>query len=75
MAPVAESSVISKNLTLDEALIDLFSLFYFFDIIYPGPLHGLLFFSQHNVLDIKDRQKVPDVVTRTLAALQHVDTN
>ena len=45
---------------LNTALIDLFSAYFVFNIAYPLAGVPILFFFQHYVFGLKDRQKIPD---------------
>ena len=53
-------------------LISLIGAYFTFNIVYPKPLHAILIFIQHFILNIIDKQKVPDIVTRTIASLDNI---
>ena len=61
---VAERKIALESCSFNDVLIDLVSMYFVFDIAYPKPMYPLLYFIQRFILDIKDNQAVPPVVTR-----------
>ena len=53
-------------------IISLIGAYFTFDIAYPKALYALFIFIQHFVLNILDKQKVPEIVKRTLASLDNI---
>jgi len=59
-------------LSFKDALIKLICSYFIFDICYSKALFSILVFIQCYILGIKDKTKVPNVVTRVLTSLdQH----
>lgn len=59
---VIEKALIAESSSLTTAIVDLVASYFVFDIIYPQPLYAVLIFIQHFVLQIIDKQKVPQSV-------------
>ncbi len=65
MIVVAEKSIIVEPDTIEQALEDMMSIYFTFNIAYPKPL---LVFIQHHIFGIKD-----DQMTRLLAGLHKLE--
>ena len=59
---VIEKALLAESSSLPTAIVDLVASYFVFDIIYPQPLYAVLIFIQHFVLQIIDKQKVPQSV-------------
>ena len=55
-------------------LVALIATYYTCNIAYPKQLFPVCVFLQHFVLQIVDKQKVPDIVKRILASLDRITT-
>ena len=57
--------VVEKNvlLEIEGSIVDLIGAYFTFDISYPKKLHPVLLFIQHIMLNIVDKQRVPNNVT------------
>ena len=67
---VAGRKIAIKSCSFNDALIDLVSMYFVFDIAYPKPMYPLPYFIQRFILDIKDNQAVTPAVTRMLNCLR-----
>ena len=54
-------------------IVSLISIYYAFNIVYPKSILPILIFFQHIVLNIIDKQKVPDIVNRIVSSLERID--
>ena len=63
---LAAEKKISQDLS--NAMLDLFSVYFTFNMLYPSPLYPVLLFLQHHVLNIKD-QHVPVASIKLLQTL------
>lgn len=70
---VVEGASLVQSTDLSTALVDLFSAYFAFDIVYPPELHPVLIFFQHYIFGLKDQQKVPVSVTTTVATMRRLD--
>ena len=70
---ILERSSLFQSTDLRTALIDLFSSYFVFDIAYPPELYPLLIFFQHYVFGLKDNQKVPVSVAKTVGTMRCLD--
>ena len=69
---VAERTVLESADDVTSALFELIGAYFAFNMVYPKPLYAVLLFIQHFVLDIKDKQAVPNSVTRILSSLDRI---
>lgn len=69
---VVERIPVCKTESFLEALWNMVSLYFVFDIVYPKSLNALLIFVQHFVLSIVDKQAVPNAATRVYSALNSI---
>ena len=60
---VVENNVLPESKNLTTAVLDLFSSYYTFNIMYPRHLYSTLIFIQHCVFGITDEQSVPNLAT------------
>ena len=51
---IAECEIFDQSLSVYNAILDLISVYFTFNIAYPKPLYPLFIFIQHYVLLIKD---------------------
>ena len=65
----SEKQTIAESSSLLNALIDVLSAYFAFDMAYPTKLYPLLIFFQHHVLDLTDEQKKPNNVTILYSSL------
>lgn len=66
---VVEKQVLLESDSIKDSIIDLISVYFTFDIAYPKLLYPVCLFLQHHVLDIVDKQRVPNNVTILLSSL------
>ena len=64
-----------ESKSVKDALLDLISTYFVFDIMYPKPLRSILLFLQHFVLDLPDEQSVSSAVSTLVANLEKQDIN
>lgn len=64
-----ERNILAEGASLIEALKDLIAAFFIFDMEYPKSLYPLLIFLQRYVLNIRDSQRIPPIVTRVMSTL------
>ena len=64
-----ESDIFFESTSLKEAIIDLLSFYFVFDICYPKFLNSVLLFFQHYVFKLTDSQPVPTMVTKLVGNL------
>ena len=60
---VVEHNILSESGNLTTAVLDLFSSYYTFNIMYPRLLYATMIFIQHFVFGITDKQTVPNLAT------------
>ena len=65
---VAECIVMDDSENLTEALLNLISAYFAFNIEYLKPLYPVFLFIQHYIMD-KDNQTIPPALTRVLSTL------
>lgn len=70
-----EGQIYIESKSVKDALLDLISTYFVFDIMYPKPLRSILLFLQHFVLDLPDQQSVSSVVSSLVANLEKQDIN
>ena len=68
----AERCLFGKAKSPINLIVSLIGAYFAFDIAYPKALYQLCIFIQHFVLRIVDKQKVPEIVKRTLASLDNI---
>ena len=66
---VAEKEDITESCDFQTAIVDIIAVYFTFNMAYPNQLYPVLLFLQHNILDIIDEQKVPNVVKITCSAM------
>ena len=64
---VVEKKVLLESANIQESILDLISTYFCFDIAYPRQLYPVFLFIQHIILNIMDKQKVPNNLTSTHA--------
>ena len=57
-----ERQIYLESKSMRDALLDMMSTYFVFNIAYPKSLHGILIFLQHHVFNLPDQQTVPSVV-------------
>ena len=70
-----EGQIYIESKSVKDALLDLISTYFVFDIMYPKPLRSILLFLQHFVLDLPDEQSVSSAVSTLVANLEKQDIN
>ena len=65
-----ESQIFIESKSMRDAMIEMMSTYFVFDIVYPKSLYGVLIFLQHHVFNLQDQQTVPSTVKTLLANLQ-----
>lgn len=68
---ITEKKIFCESPEFVEIIKDLFAVYYVFDIAYPRPLYPLLLFLQRFMLNIKDSQSVPPVITRLISSFDN----
>ena len=70
---VVERLILVRNCaSFLDAVHDMMSAYFAFDIEYPQGLYALYIFLQHFVYSVKDRQRVPPAATRICSALHKI---
>ena len=64
-----EGNIFFESASLKEAMIDLLSFYFVFDICYPKWVNSILLFFQHYVFKVSDSQPVPTIVTKLVGNL------
>ena len=64
-----EKEILLESENIHESIIDLICVYFTFDIAYPKQLNPMCLFLQHHVLDLVDKQHVPNNVTILLSPL------
>lgn len=65
-----EKDVFLESKTLKDAIIDLISFYFVFDLAYPKYLNAILLFFQHYVFRLTDNQVVPMQVIKLVGNLK-----
>lgn len=60
---VVEKDVLLESDGIEGSILDLIGAYFTFDISYPKKLYPVLLFIQHVMLNIVDKQRVPNNVT------------
>ena len=68
----AENEIITESEDMGNAIVDLLSVYFTFNMAYSTPLYPVLLFLQHHVLGTKDKQRVPNIVNIIYSALDKV---
>ncbi len=66
---ICERVILSKPSNLLDSVVTLIGAYFSFNIEYPTQLKGILIYTQHLLLDIKDNQPVPNSVKQLSSAL------
>ena len=66
---VVERNILPESGSLTTAVLDLFSSYYTFNIMYPRPLYATMIFIRHFVFGITDKQTVPNLATMVHSSL------
>ena len=64
-----EKEILLESENIHESIIDLICVYFTFDIAYPKQLNPICLFLQHHVLELVDKQHVPNNVTILLSSL------
>ena len=67
-----ESFILMESKSLRDAVVDVMSAYFVFDISYPKSINGALIFLQHHVFCLPDEQAVPSAVKTLVTNLQKV---
>jgi len=65
-----EKQIYLESKSMRDALVDMMSTYFVFNISYPRSLHGILIFLQHHVFNLVDQQTVPVIAKTLLGNLQ-----
>ena len=60
---VVEKDVLLESVGIEGSILDLIGAYFTFDISYPKKLYPVLLFIQHVMLNIVNKQRVPNNVT------------
>ena len=66
----AEKEVVMESKTLRDAVIDLISYYFIFDISYPKFVDSVHLFFQHYVFKLTDKQPVPPILSKLIGNLK-----
>ena len=66
----AEKEVVMESKTLRDAIIDLISYYFIFDISYPKFVNSVHLFFQHYVFKLTDKQPVPPILSKLIGNLK-----
>ena len=55
---------------MKDAIIDLFTTYFVYDVAYPKPLKAIFIFLQHFVLDLKDDQQIPPSALKLVNSIE-----
>ena len=65
-----EKDVLLESKSLKDAIVDLISFYFVFDVVYPKYLNAILLFCQHYVFQLRDNQPIPTQVTKLVTNLK-----
>lgn len=65
-----EGQMYMESKSIRDALLDLISTYFVYDIVYPKNIRSVLLFIQHFVFDLPDRQQVSSALSTFVANLQ-----
>ena len=65
-----EGEMFLESKSMRDAIVDLMSVYYVFDISYPKPLCAMMIFLQHHVFSLEDQQTVPPALKTLISNLQ-----
>ena len=65
-----EGQVYIESKSVKDALLDLISTYFVFDIVYPKTLRNILLFLQHFVYDLPDQQHISSTLSTLVGNLQ-----
>ena len=68
----AEKALLTESKSLCDAILDVICAYYVFDIAYPCSVVGIFLFFQQNVFGLKDSQKPPPCLSKSLQNIQAV---
>ena len=66
---VVERNILPESGNLTTAVLDLFSCYYTFNIMYPRPFYATMIFIQHFIFGITDKQTVPNLANMVYSSL------
>ena len=66
----AEKNVFLESKTIMDAVIDLISFYFVYDITYPRYVNSILMFFQHYVFQLTDKQPVSAPLTKLIGNLK-----
>ena len=68
----AERKVLDTCERFSDAIMSLIAVYFTFDIEYPKSLYPVFIFLQHFVMEIKDDQPIPNVLTRLMSSVDRI---
>ena len=68
----AENAITTESKTFRDALVDVISTYYVFDITYPKSVCGLFLFFQQSVFGVKDSQHHPSCLSKLVQNIQAI---
>ena len=68
----AEKNVFLESKTIMDAVIDLISFYFVYDITYPRYVNSILMFFQHYVFQLTDKQPVSAPLTKLIGNLKNI---
>ena len=69
-----EGASFLESKSIKEAILDLVSTYFVFDISYPKAIYRIMLVMQHFVFDLKDEQCVPPAVTTLVTNIKKLST-
>ena len=68
-----EGQLYTESKSIKDALLDLLSTYFVFDIVYPKNLRNVLLFIQHFVFDLPDEQPVSSSLSTFITNLRKLE--
>ena len=68
-----EGQLYLESKSIKDALLDLISTYFVFDIVYPKNLRNVLLFNQHFAFDLPDQQPVSSALSTFVTNLQKLE--
>ena len=68
----SEKTVFLESKTIMDAVVDLISFYFIYDITYPKHVDSILLFFQHHVFGLIDGQSVPTPLIKLMGNLRNL---
>ena len=68
-----EQALYMESESVKDAIIDLISTYYAYNISYPKPLNAIYIFLQHYIFEMTDEQPVPPATMKLVGNLRRIN--